>query len=259
MENIKEFLQHNLKLPFKTLIYDEVLSTNTLCKELSRREKEDLAVIALSQSGGKGRLGRSFYSPKGSGTYISFLLHPKLNANESVKITTAAAVAAASAIDFISGKHSLIKWVNDIYLGGKKVCGILTEASFSGKGAGLDYAVLGIGLNLYDPENGFPQDIKEKAGSVFGKNKRDIQKTAEFITEFTRIFHDIYKKFPESGYMEEYRNRSMLNGKEVYFIKDGREVTGKVLGIDDNTQLLLETDSGVFPLLAGEVSLKTKS
>lgn len=176
MKITKDFLEKKLKLPLKTVILEETESTNSFCKELSREFKEDLAVIALSQSKGKGRLGRSFFSPKGGGIYISFLLHPHLNAEDCTKITTAAAVAAAKAIDFISRKNTLIKWVNDIYLDGKKVCGILTEAGFSGNAQKLDYAILGVGINLYDPENGFPDDLKEKAGSVFGAERRAKKK-----------------------------------------------------------------------------------
>ena len=255
MKDIKKFFEDNLKLPLKTLIFEEVDSTNTLCKKLSLEYSEDLLVIALSQRGGKGRLGRNFFSPPGSGIYMSFLLHPKLCAEDCVKITTAAAVAAARAIDSISGKSSLIKWVNDIYLDGKKVCGILTEAGFSSNKQELDYAVLGVGLNLYDPENGFPDDIKEKAGSVFGSRMPDREKTLEFIKEFTDSFLEIYKDFPNNSYMKEYRSRSLLCCKDVSFIKDGKEIFGTVDSINDNAELILKTPEGAIKLLAGEVSV----
>ena len=257
MINNKIFLEDNLKLPIKTLILQQVNSTNTLCKELSHKFKEDLLVVSFSQTAGKGRLGRSFFSPKNSGIYMSFLLHPHLCAENCVKITTAAAVAAAKAIDSISGKNSLIKWVNDIYLEDKKVCGILTEAGFSSNKQELDYAVLGIGVNLYEPENGFPDDIKDKAGSVFEKQKPNIEKIHQFITEFTLRFLEIYNDFPDNSYMEEYRSRSFLNGKKVSFIKDGKEIFGTVDSIDDNAQLIVKTPAGAITLLAGEVSVVT--
>lgn len=258
MKNRKEFLENNLKLPLKTLIFEETDSTNELCKELSRSYQEDLLVIALCQRAGKGRLSRSFFSPCDSGIYMSFLLHPQLCAEDCVKITTAAAVAAATTIDSISGEHTLIKWVNDIYLKNKKICGILTEAGFSGNATNLDYAVLGIGVNLYPPKNGFPDDIKEKAGSVFSSPFKSLDKTVEFITKFTDNFLNIYNRLPDNSYMEEYRNRSMLYGKEVSFIKDGKEFFGTAKQINDNAELVLETKSGNITLMAGEVSLKTK-
>lgn len=256
MDNSKEFFKNNLKLPLKTLVLNNTDSTNALCKRLSAEEKEDMLVVALSQSGGKGRLGRSFYSPAGTGIYMSFLLHPRLHAAECTKITTAAAVSAARAIDAVSGKNSLIKWVNDIYIGNKKVCGILTEGGLSGKTTLLDYAVLGIGLNLYNPKGGFPHDIEDKAGSVFGKKPPCAEKAVEFITAFTEEFFEIYNMFPHNSYMEEYRKRSMLNGKEVSFIKDGKEFFGTVESIDDNAALILKTENETVTLLAGEVSLK---
>ena len=255
MIDAKIFLEDNLKLPIKTLIFRQVNSTNTLCKELSREFKNDLLVVALSQSEGKGRLGRSFFSPLNSGIYMSFLLHPHLCAESSIKITTAAAVAAAKAIDSISGKKSLIKWVNDIYLNNKKVCGILTEAGFSSVKQELDYAVLGIGINLYDPQNGFPEYIKDKAGSVFEMQKPNIEKSLEFINEFTLRFLEIYNNFPDNSYMNEYRSRSFLIGKKISFIKDGKEFFGTVDSIDDNAQLRVKTPAGEITLLAGEVSV----
>lgn len=255
---LEKYLKDNLKLPIKALIYDEVSSTNTLCKELSKEYSEDIAVIALSQSGGKGRLGRSFFSPKNSGIYLSLLLHPKLSATNSTKITTAAAVAAAQAIDKISNKKSLIKWVNDLYLDGKKVCGILTEAAFSGNGQGLDYAILGIGVNLYSPNNGFPKDIINKAGSVFGEIKANPKAFADFLSLFINNFYVIYNELPQNGYMDEYRQRNMLFGKAVSFIRDGKEISATVEGIDDNAGIILKTENGLFTLTAGEVSLIIK-
>lgn len=254
----KEFLESNLKLPLKTVILKETDSTNTVCKKLSQNTEEDIAVIALSQSAGKGRLGRSFFSPENSGIYMSILLHPDICAKDCVKITTAAAVAAANSIDSVSGRHSLIKWVNDIYCDGKKVCGILTEASFSAGKSTPDYAVLGIGFNICEPESGFPDDIKEKAGSIFSKESASEEKAARIITEFTENFLGIYESLSKSGYMEEYRSRSMFTGKEVYFTRDGKEICGTVLGIGDNAELILKTADGTLSLMAGEVSLRAK-
>ncbi len=256
MENrLLGILNKELKFSFNTEIFEEAVSTNDYCKNLAKSSKDDALIIALSQTGGKGRLGRSFFSPKESGIYLSFLLHPNLNADQCAKITTAAAVAAAQAIDFVSGKKSYIKWVNDIYLDGKKVAGILTEAGFSGNNAKVQYAVMGIGVNLFDPIGGFPDDIKDKAGSVFGKLLPNAELTVKFIKEFVKYFLDIYSILPDTLYMENYKSRSMLIGKKVYFIKNGEKHSGLVLGIDNDARLLLSTDNGSMTLNAGEVSI----
>jgi BirA family biotin operon repressor/biotin-[acetyl-CoA-carboxylase] ligase len=118
------------------------------------------------QSAGRGRLGRSFYSPGDTGLYMSILLRPALQPENAVLITCAAAVAVSNAIREVCGEEVQIKWVNDLFLHQKKVCGILTEASFSAQTNGLDYAVCGIGVNVYPPENGFPEELASIAGAV---------------------------------------------------------------------------------------------
>ncbi len=256
MENkLLNILNKELKFDINTVILEEVSSTNDYCKELSKRTKEDAIVIALSQTNGKGRLGRNFFSPKDSGIYISFLLHPSLNAEQCAKITTAAAVAASESIDAVSNKKTYIKWVNDIYLENKKVAGILTEAGFSGNNEKVEYAIMGIGVNLFDPKGYFPDDIKEKAGSVFGQLLPSAEITVKFIKEFVKRFFDIYAILPDTLYMANYKSRSMLIGKNVSFIKDSQKINGFVLGIDDDAGLLLATDKGSITLKAGEVSL----
>ena len=111
-------------------VQDSVTSTNTLLKQIAEHGgAEGMVLIAHQQTQGKGRLGRAFFSPKGTGLYLSVLLRPRFSAEEALSITTAAAVAAAQAIDAVTGEHAQIKWVNDVYLRGRKVCGILTEAA----------------------------------------------------------------------------------------------------------------------------------
>ena len=138
------------------VVYDEVDSTNTLLKKMaSEGAREGTVVIANSQTGGKGRLGRKFFSPLNTGVYISVLLRPEdIEPQKALKITTMAAVAAAETIDEVSGKTALIKWVNDVFVDGLKCVGILTEASISMESGNLEYAVLGIGFNVYLPEGG---------------------------------------------------------------------------------------------------------
>ena len=143
---------------------DSVTSTNTELIEMAKNgAKEGTVLIASEQTAGKGRTGKSFYSPEGSGVYLSILLRPDFKPEDALFLTTIAAVATAKAIESVSDKEAKIKWVNDVYLDNKKVCGILTESALSSDMEKLDYAVVGIGINLCPPEGGFPDDIKNIA------------------------------------------------------------------------------------------------
>ena len=155
-ETIKKYINCESEI----ILLDEIDSTNNFLKQKAESgEKSGTVIIAKRQTGGKGRLGRSFFSPQG-GMYLSILLRPQISAEKSLFITTAAAVAVCRAIEKVSNKKSGIKWVNDVFIDNKKVCGILTEASLDFETGGLYYAVVGIGVNLYYPKNSFPNDIK---------------------------------------------------------------------------------------------------
>ena len=137
-------------------ILEETTSTNDYIKKSSNLDSA--VVIAKKQTLGRGRLNRTFYSPENKGIYLSILVKPQLETKNSVKITTFTAVAVANAIEKVSGLKTQIKWVNDIFINGKKVCGILAEASQNFKESKLDYAVIGIGINLYGKD--FPMKLK---------------------------------------------------------------------------------------------------
>ena len=156
-------------------ILAEVDSTNAWIRQKAAvGAEEGCTIIANEQTCGKGRWGRSFYSPAGTGIYMSILLRPQgWSPEKAVRLTTMAAVSACEAAEEISGEKAEIKWVNDIYMRGKKVSGILTEASFSLESGCVDYAVLGIGFNVYKPEGGFPEELKHTAGAVFDSRQND--------------------------------------------------------------------------------------
>ena len=146
-----------------------VTSTNTLLKELADVAEAAApwkVMIAEEQTAGRGRMGRSFESPEGTGIYLSILMKPHIPAEKAVRITTAAAVAACRAIEECTAETPSIKWVNDVYVRGKKVCGILTEGSADPATGLLNWAVMGIGFNVYKPQNGFSDAIKDVAGPI---------------------------------------------------------------------------------------------
>lgn len=241
----------------KVIVLESVDSTNNYLKKLSENgEKENTVVIAECQSSGKGRLGRNFFSPK-SGLYLSILLRPDFSAEKSLFITTAAAVAVSDAIEEVSGKKTGIKWVNDIFIGKKKVCGILTEASVDFETGGLYYAVLGIGVNIYHPVDGFPSDIRDIAGAVFDKEPCDKDLKQKLAAAVINNFFNIYNNIESSDFMQRYKQKSCVLGKEIFVLKNETKTKATVLDIDEKAGLVVKYENGeVKTLSSGEVSIR---
>ena len=237
-------------------VLDCVDSTNNVIKEYAAKgEKEGTVVIAKEQSGGKGRLGRSFFSPKGTGLYLSILLRPQIEVSRAVRVTTCAALAVCEAIEKATGKKTGIKWVNDVYLGGKKVCGILTEASLSLESGGVDHAVVGIGVNVYEPKEGFPEPIKNVAGAVAQNKIADLKnKLAAFIiSSFMRYYKDIAK----GGFREDYSKRLIWKGEKIFLISGEEKTPCIIADVDDECRLEVILESGERKLISsGEISIR---
>lgn len=239
---------------YKIQLYNTAVSTNTMMKELAYRGEQEWSVIlAEEQTGGRGRLGRSFLSPRFTGIYASVLLRPHMSMSRAVFITVAAAVAAARAIENVSGKRAEIKWVNDIYVGDRKVCGILTEASMNVENGIIDYAVLGIGINAAEPEGGFGE-LEGIAGALFERASGLLR--AELIASFLNYFSEYYEKGFESSF-EEYKRRQYLVGKEIEVISCDKTEPASAVGIDDECRLIVRMKSGELRALSsGDVSTK---
>ncbi len=228
--------------------YKTVPSTNIVAKDYAGRGEKEGIFIAETQTAGKGRMGRSFFSPAGCGLYISFLFRPDIPAENVYLLTTTAAVAVCETVERFSGKEASIKWVNDVLVADKKVCGILTEGAFNENGA-LSYAVVGIGINLFPPEGGFPADLESKAGAVFTTKKDCLEElTADLILRFLRLLkEDCYDR---------YVMRSIIRGRTISLLRDGQERQAVVLGLDDKCRLLVRYQNGEQELIeCGEVSV----
>ncbi len=241
----KESIEKYLNVPNITVdVLDSVNSTNDALKSMAQTgAPHGLLLVAKEQLAGKGRLGRKFSSPFGTGVYMSVLLRPTFSADEALSITTAAAVAVAKTLEKLSSKKAMIKWVNDIFIEDRKVCGILTEAAVNFENATLDYAVLGIGINLAEPENGFSEDIKSIAGPVFvGELPTMIR--AKTIALVLNNFFDIYNTLPNKDFINEYRERSYLTGKEVVMNEGNNQFRGTVSRIDENAKLVIKLGTG---------------
>lgn len=242
---------------FELEVHDSVMSTNTMLKAKADSAEDYHTIIAANQTAGRGRMGRSFYSPADSGIYLSVLLRPKLPAEQSLRITTAAAVAACRAIEACTDEKAQIKWVNDVFVRDRKVCGILTEGSFNMENGGLDWAVMGIGFNIYEPEGGFPEDIRNIAGAVTQHRKRDLK--SRLAAEFLRSFHALCQDLERGAYAEEYRRRSFLIGKPVNVLRGESITPARVLDVDADCRLIVEYDDGsTAALSSGEVSVREK-
>ena len=254
-DGITRYLEHAWIRP---QVFPVITSTNTVLKSMAMEDAPaGTALLAAEQTAGRGRLGRSFYSPSASGLYLSLLLRPDLNPQEATRLTACAAVVVAEAIEEFSGQPADIKWVNDVYFGGKKVCGILTEAGLDLESGRTSYVVIGIGINLRIPENDFPEEIRSVAGAVFGKEPvpelrnrlaaRVLDKLADYTAD------------PNSDALfEAYKKRSFVPGKKITILSPGKEpVAAEALDLnrDFSLQVRLE-DGNVQSLSSGEVSIR---
>ena len=224
----------------EVFVFDEVGSTNDEARSFALSDRgRDAFFIAKEQSAGKGRRGRSFVSREG-GLYITYLCHPKLKVRDSVMLTVFSAVALSEVIEEMTLAKPGIKWVNDVFLGGKKLCGILAEGGISADGETFDYAVVGIGVNLHgtvlspeiekiattlEKESGIRVDISELA-------VRLAKKLSSFETELS------------ASYMESYRKRCFIIGKRVKMTSAGEEFFADVLRIENDGAITVRLDTG---------------
>ena len=250
-------VEKRLKNDCRVIVLENVDSTNNYLKKLAENgERENTVVIAECQSSGKGRLGRNFFSPK-SGLYLSILLRPAFSAEKSLFITAAAAVAVSDAIEEISGKKTGIKWVNDVFIGNKKVCGILTEAAVDFETGGLYYAIPGIGVNIYHPADGFPPEIRDIAGAVFDTEPDEKDLKQKLAAAIINNFFDIYNNIESSDFMQKYKQKSCILGKEIFVLRNETKTKATVLDIDEKAGLVVKYENGeVETLSSGEVSIR---
>lgn len=234
----------------------ETESTNAAVREYAEQGmQEGFLLVAGEQTKGRGRYGRTFFSPQGTGVYFSLLLRPKgVLVQQGTGLTAMAAVAMCEAVKELSGKPTGIKWVNDIYVNGKKVCGILTEASMGLESGRLDYVILGVGVNVYPPKTGFPESLIDKAGVVFDEMQDDMKN--RLIALFLENFGAYYLKQSEKSYIEKYKEYSLVTGKQIQVLSEYGKREAYVLGIDDDCRLLVEYENGERATLScGEISI----
>lgn len=249
----------------KIHVFQTVDSTNNVLKKMiTEGAPEGTLVLAEQQSKGKGRLGRSFYSPPGSGIYMSMLLKPMVDISQSVLITTAAATAVCRAIQKVTGITAQIKWVNDVYCNNKKICGILTEAITDFESGHIQHIILGIGVNcVTDPT--LPEELASVVGALNLEQLSRNQLAAEIYNQTLAIHETLENR----EFLSEYRSRSLVLGKEIRIyqsgtapaaITDGKQgnfKTAVAKDIGHDGELIVQYEDGTLDSLnSGEITIR---
>lgn len=244
---------------FEVHLFDSLDSTNRYAKVLaSEHGQRPAVVVATYQSGGRGRLGRTFFSPKG-GLYLSVLLPMGFTLESAQLITSAASVAALEAIEHVSGKQCRIKWVNDLYWEGKKVCGILTEGVLGVESGSLSAVVVGIGINFCIPQAAFPEELRPLATSLYD-GPASVPPSFDanaLVSEVVHNLHALVSRLPDRAFLSVYRDRSLLLGRNITVHQGRQAFSATAVGIDDDAHLIVEDENGMQRVLSSaEISIR---
>lgn len=251
-KRILEKLNHSER--FRIDIQRVVTSTNDVAKDKAmHNEAEGFISISEYQTKGKGRKGRSFFCDKQSGIYMSTLLRPSGKLQDSMLITAAAAAAVYDGIKEVCHLESQIKWVNDVQIHGKKVCGILCEGSMEIDADGFEWIVLGIGINT---QTAFPEELKDIAASI--RDFTDFHFTRnDLIASVWNHFYEYYDHLEDRAFLDIYRKASCIIGHDINIYQGNNITQGHAKGIDDQGNLIVENENGTQHIFSGEVSVRT--
>ena len=250
-------LMHTEWVAKEVLYFDTIDSTNTKAQELAEKGYQSgTLVVADKQESGKGRRGRSWVSPSGTGIFMTLMIKPNINPNNASMLTLVAALAVAKAITSVTGEEALIKWPNDIVVNGKKVCGILTEMN-----AQFDYInhiVVGIGINVHNES--FPEEISQMASSLMieagGKRFHRAQIIAETMLYFEQYYDTFLKTQDLSALVREYDELLVNRNKSVRVLDPKEPFDGKAMGITPKGELIVDTWESRKLVSSGEVSVR---
>jgi BirA family biotin operon repressor/biotin-[acetyl-CoA-carboxylase] ligase len=241
----------------RIFVYGVLESTNKTAKEIAVSGAEPVlkstVIAANHQTAGKGRYGRAFHSPPNCGLYMSFILHPSQFSFTTPTLMTAfAAVCVCEAIESISCKKLQIKWVNDIFIGGRKVCGILTEAVTDFESGSTSWLVVGIGVNFKN--SGFPEDLQKIAGAVFEEDNPPVTRNRLCAEIVNRM---IFGEINEKEMLRKYKQRMCMLGKKILVTSTAENYEAVAVDIDDIGRLIVKkADGEIVSLSAGEISIK---
>ncbi len=243
--------------PAPVYVYDTLESSNRTAKLLALDgAPHGTLVLTAHQKAGRGRLGRRFESPAGKGVYLSLILRPALSAADAQSATISAAVAVARAVKALCGLELGIKWVNDLYYQGRKVCGILTEAGTDMESGQLEWLVVGIGLNLITSPADWPEELARTAGSLYPGGPAPVSRAVLAGA----IARELLSLCPAFDCLDEYRARCFVPGHWVTVCTGAETYAAKALSIDDAGRLVVEREGGrQIALQHGEVSIRPTS
>lgn len=247
----KEYKENIIK------VYKTIDSTNKEAKKVLMDDDIPHGTVLISeeQTEGKGRFNRKFYSPNNKGIYMSVILRPNIELSKAIHITTASAVSVCRAIEKLIKKYPKIKWVNDIFLDGKKICGILTEATGNFESGNVENVVVGIGINFKN-HGDFPDELKSIAGALFKDENISITRN-QLVGEILNELLDMCENLEDENIMKEYKELSFVIGKDVSYAKNNRLNKGKAVDIKDDGSLVIMLENGEVDYLnSGEISLK---
>lgn len=252
-------IELNLNNPqnYQIEVFDTVDSTNNILKEKARQQAASgTLIVANAQESGRGRRGRDFFSPPGTGIYFSLLIRPDQDFNPGQKSPALAAVALSMAIDKVFSENTKIKWVNDIYLEDKKIAGILSEAELDFETRTVAYLVIGVGVNVYQPLHDFPEDITKIASAIYSIEQQQSGLRNKLIAEFINQW-EIYAQLENlEKALSVFREKSYLTGKNVDIWHSHLKLKAKVLGIDQEFELMVELEDGSIQTINhGEATL----
>jgi BirA family biotin operon repressor/biotin-[acetyl-CoA-carboxylase] ligase len=234
------------------VVLDSVDSTNNYAVSIAKETNTATAVVALEQTMGRGTKGRSFFGKSGEGLYFSLLLYPKASPKMLSLATPAAAVAVVRALREVAKLDTKIKWVNDIVVEDKKLCGILSESKLQQDADGPAYLVIGIGINTDIKQ--FPQELAGSAVSLH-QYRADVD-IEQLCAQIILNLQDLVAALPDRSFMREYRASSSVLGRYVYFDLGGAKTMGKAIEINDEGNLVVEIEDKRYIVTAGDVSLR---
>lgn len=245
-----ESISLNLKSKADVFCFDVIDSTNSEAKRNSLKLTDTpLLFVTNAQTAGRGRLGRSFYSPKDTGLYMSLMLKAKEDVQDIVCMTTAVSVCVTDALKTLCNIDAEIKWVNDIYIGSKKVCGILCEAVTDEKTCKIKGIIIGIGINISTTD--FPQELSQTAVSL--GQAIDRSRLCAIITD---NIIEMYENIGSRDFITKYKERSLVLGKKINYTENGVTKKATAIDIDNNGGLVIETESGIKTLSTGEITVR---
>lgn len=245
--------------PGRLICLDTVDSTNNYAKALAAAGGADgTAVVADEQTGGRGRQGRSFASPKGRGVYLSMLYRPALSPAEAVSLTACAAAAVCAGIEAATGARPGIKWTNDIVLGGRKLCGILTEMAADASTGALQYVVVGVGVNVDHTAEDFPPGVRDMAISLSQALGRPVMRGPLCAAVINALDETVARRLAgDRSLHEEYRRRCLTLGQPVRLLRGGRAEEAFAEDLDDDFALIVRHPDGRRETVtSGEVSVR---